>query len=907
MQNVAKNPFLYLKSDYLDEDTLSIIDTITPRPQFDLDKNMWIVPRNEALKPGLRSLPWQEMEVAEAEYNARLLANTSGQIADRSSRVYLDFSNFKLLKLANEPRNRDKIFYDPEKRKYFIPASLAYHKSYAGIIQRYTLKKMVTADELARPHTRPSNGLIQLAAALNISDPTKRFKTIAELIPQLLTEKYEKMPGALGKWEDILLSPAMARDHNISFSERCRYCEMFRQSQKVVKKAVKDFEKNRDEQTYKTAMTAARQINLGVAGHFMKENFEKRLRYAAAVPDASASVSLARSVMMDYAEGTALEANSSMFLKPVPGYPHNAAAFNEVARRILNSPDIINDPEKRKRYGQLVELGGRSCDRLNRLAFTGSNLRNMNLFERYQNIQTQISNNSYYLNAELNDLDIRAKLPRGHLEQIPVLDGRLEPLFLAVPERDQREFFMNNKDAVRVDPQFGHICVADTPENRKRFSSFMPKDDQEIKIPPSHEELIAKAKDLLAKNGFDVSRGIKADEHWHSDPKDPSKRYVVNFENGVPRLSAVDLNGSLKQSFVLTRSGESRPFTIEEKRAFARAAEMRSASARAKMDQLKNKRAAEVRELVSKLSAPTRQDHPYLDSKGLTMSDLAGVKYDPDGSAVAALLKSRDDHRKFCDSIIAPLINIDGKVVDTQIITQEKLKSGDGTKQKFYAKDAPAKGAMFVCGGYERLKNAKAILVAEGIATAATIQKFSPPGTVVVAAMSCGNLGEVTKALSDRYPQAGLHIMSDNDVRSAGVDRTNAGIAAAFASANDLSKSRPHMSVSVPPFTAEELKRGLSDFNDAMVRQPFDTEERYQTRVQATISRIQDAVNSSVMQHEIHVDAVEATLHQMNEMEQQDQLLKAKIHAQYDKFRNEKPVGVSYDECVEKISSGMRM
>ena len=912
--NARKNPFVYLKADYLDEAAMDAINSIAPRPAFDLDKNMWIIPREEAKRnPALRIMPWQELEVGEKEYNAKLVINTAGQIGDRSSRVYLDFSDDRLVKLSNDPRNRGKIAYDPEVRRFFVPAAESYHKFFADIITRYSRKQAVTADQLVQKGEKPSNGMIQLAAALNINDPGKRIKAVAELIPQLLTEKYEKMPGSIRRWEDILLNPAFAAQHSISFSERCRYCDMFKLSSKTVGEAVKAYGKTRDEASFRTAMAVARQENLGCAGRFLKQHFEHRMKMAAAIADPSASVSLARSVVMDYCEGTALQAGASMFLKPSPGYPHNVAAFSEMTRRIAESFPAPSGPGdaaglewKARRFGEMLELSGRSCERLNRLTAAGANMRSMGFAEKFQQIQIQISNNSYYLNEEMNDHDIRSRLPCGRMEEIPVLDGRLEPLFLAVPEDEQRRFFEENRDAVKVDPQFGHICVADTPENRRRFSARLPKIDPAQKLPPSHEELAGKAREALRRNGYSVEREIKADGRWHSDPKDPSKRYVVNLDSGVPRMSMVDLNGSLKQSLILASAGERKPWTIDEKRAYAQQMARSAASARALDDQAKARRAGEVRGIVESLAAPSRKDHPYAGAKQLSLADFAGVKYDADGKAAAALLMAGGDSRRFSDSIIAPLVNIDGKIVDAQIMTQEKIKLGSSEpKQKFYAKGAPASGAMFVVGGYGRLKTAKSILVAEGIATAATIQKYSPPGTVVVAAMSCGNLASVARALSDRFPHAGLHIMGDNDVRSAGVDRANAGIAAAFASASDLSKSRPHISASVPPFTPEELRRGLSDFNDAMCRHSFDTDARYAERVHATVSRIQDAVNASCMQHAIHVDAAEATLHQMSAMEQQEQLLKARIHDQYEKFRNEKPVSSSYDQALE--SAGMRM
>ena len=105
-------------------------------------------------------------------------------------------------------------------------------------------------------------------------------------------------------------------------------------------------------------------------------------------------------------------------------------------------------------------------------------------------------------------------------------------------------------------------------------------------------------------------------------------------------------------------------------------------------------------------------------------------------------------------SLAIPLRDIDGKIKSLQWIKD------DGTKL-FYP-DAPTKG-LFWSVGLDTLKDHldRPILVGEGFATTAKVYELT--GIPAVAALNCGNLEPVCKALRKKYPKSKIIITADND------------------------------------------------------------------------------------------------------------------------------------------------
>lgn len=147
------------------------------------------------------------------------------------------------------------------------------------------------------------------------------------------------------------------------------------------------------------------------------------------------------------------------------------------------------------------------------------------------------------------------------------------------------------------------------------------------------------------------------------------------------------------------------------------------------------------------------------------------------------------------DVLIVPLIDLDGTIHTIQRIYE------DGTK-RFQSGGAKA-GHFTPIGG--SLAGAATILLCEGWATGATAHEAT--GLPVVTAMDAGNLGRVAPALRDRFPEARLVILADNDAKPGRVD--NPGVAAARAAAREVGAL-----VAVPP--------EAGDFNDLAAARGLD-------------------------------------------------------------------------------------
>ncbi len=125
---------------------------------------------------------------------------------------------------------------------------------------------------------------------------------------------------------------------------------------------------------------------------------------------------------------------------------------------------------------------------------------------------------------------------------------------------------------------------------------------------------------------------------------------------------------------------------------------------------------------------------PYLEHKQLSLSK--GIFTDQEG------LKT-----------YIPAYDVNNQQWSMQYILE------DGTKR--FAKDSKKEGSFHVVGGFESLKQAKTINIAEGYATAATVSNVL--GQPVVAAFDSGNLKPVATALHEKYPDKTVVIFGDDD------------------------------------------------------------------------------------------------------------------------------------------------
>ena len=172
---------------------------------------------------------------------------------------------------------------------------------------------------------------------------------------------------------------------------------------------------------------------------------------------------------------------------------------------------------------------------------------------------------------------------------------------------------------------------------------------------------------------------------------------------------------------------------------------------------------------------PVDVTHPYLINKGVKSYGL----------------------RVNSENVLAvPIKDIDERFISIQWITPEGEKrffSGATTSGAFYSV------ALDILKYKENEK--RAICLGEGYSTMATIHELT--GLPCVAAMSCGNLFAVAKALKAKYPNNKIVVMADNDLKTEG----NPG----FNSAQKVVKANLAAGCAVPDFKDNE---DGSDWND---------------------------------------------------------------------------------------------
>lgn len=167
---------------------------------------------------------------------------------------------------------------------------------------------------------------------------------------------------------------------------------------------------------------------------------------------------------------------------------------------------------------------------------------------------------------------------------------------------------------------------------------------------------------------------------------------------------------------------------------------------------------------------PACADHPYLRKKRV-----------PPGPA-----------RQLGDWLVLPIVDVDGQLRGLQYI-------GPGGDKRLLRGTNKRAGFIVVAGALP----AASVLIAEGYATAASASGICP-ADAALAAIDCGNLEPVARALRERWPDTAIVIAADDDRLTEG----NPGLSKARAAARAVGARliRPRWPADAPP--------NLTDFND---------------------------------------------------------------------------------------------
>ena len=375
------------------------------------------------------------------------------------------------------------------------------------------------------------------------------------------------------------------------------------------------------------------------------------------------------------------------------------------------------------------------------------------------------------LSPERNPGRLTRLLPEDSLMES--LAERGERVYLQIPfeEKDEAKAAAGKLGMPLLwDPDFKawHTYAADFQE---AFVKYVPQEPSERAWNAEAQRSLAQA--LQDAGAAEIPATLTLDGRFHrlrEQDDAPGERSVtyVGFEEGVPsalifnhrRGERVKWQGSARE---LSSRQWRRMRTVNRNREERRSAERRDRQRQAA------KRARTI--LAAEGVRPAGADHPYLRAKGIRPHD--GMKVDAQGNLLIGICDAR------------------GRCRSLQTI------SAEGKKR--FLRDSEITGHFVPFGP---LPSSRAIVIAEGVATAATLREALD--VPVVAALHAGNLEPVAQVLAERYPQASLVIAADNDHESS---QGNVGLRKAQETAE-----RWGAVVASPPFGPED--RGRSDFND---------------------------------------------------------------------------------------------
>ncbi|GAB7081894.1 zincin-like metallopeptidase domain-containing protein [Megalodesulfovibrio paquesii] len=214
--------------------------------------------------------------------------------------------------------------------------------------------------------------------------------------------------------------------------------------------------------------------------------------------------------------------------------------------------------------------------------------------------------------------------------------------------------------------------------------------------------------------------------------------------------------------------------TPEQKAALQAEAAQRREARQVALQEQHARAAAHAKETFDR-AAPASPEQAYLAAKGIPPLD---TRMDEQGR------------------LLVPGCDIDGKIQTLQTISPEGKRFEPGSRKQ---------GAFFLIDPEGLLARTPdtPLCVAEGFATAASIHQAT--GLPTITAFDAGNLAPVAQALCNKYPNAPILFMADNDHALP----SNVGLEKATRAAKAVGGK-----VLAPEFSAQEKARGLTDWND---------------------------------------------------------------------------------------------
>ena len=265
-----------------------------------------------------------------------------------------------------------------------------------------------------------------------------------------------------------------------------------------------------------------------------------------------------------------------------------------------------------------------------------------------------------------------------------------------------------------------------------------------------HEDIRKQVLDFLAKLGIqpynDSDIILDGELHRyrvHDDKPSKKSGAIMIHTDGWPAGYVQDWRKGIKENWKYDISGlddeQKKYFNSEE---YRKKCEEQERKAREKR-KAKQCEASEAACRLWERLKPAPTDHPYLLRKNVCsiayIGDTEALRYNPNTKCLAI-----------------PLRDIDRRFISIQWIPEAE------GEQKLFFKGTGLSGAFWCIWFHNVNKDYRGtILLGEGFATMAKV--FELTGQPCVAAMSCYRLEEIAKIFREKYPNAKIIIMADND------------------------------------------------------------------------------------------------------------------------------------------------
>ena len=362
-----------------------------------------------------------------------------------------------------------------------------------------------------------------------------------------------------------------------------------------------------------------------------------------------------------------------------------------------------------------------------------------------------------------------------------------DKVYLAVPFKDKNE--AKELGAKWDKDNKSWFTNTDNP-NLEKLEKWLPKNQavSDVGAITPQEEFANKMREmgLTVPNGHPIMDGQRHRVATVDDSGKATSGSYKAYLDGKPAGSIENFKTGEKQNWKF----EGMSISPEEQATLRAEAAVKKQEREKEREQGYATAAAKAQETYNNLPSKIENLTPYLERKGISIESTIGMKTTEKGT-----------------NVTIPIKNVDGQIQSLQSI------GADGTK--YMMPGGKLEGGFHVINEQD-LGKAKSIIIAEGVATAASIHESlqgesNKDEIAVVAAFNSNNLVAVTQAIHGKYPDAQKVIAADDDLATQMKEGKNPGkVKAAEAAALCGDKA----TVIAPVFMPGEQSPNSKDFTD---------------------------------------------------------------------------------------------